>query len=691
MQVNKRDLIHYHCDVEWEEFITEWPASYSHFLVDVQPEYLPAPWEFLTYYDTFEKDLWGSNLSPETVIDQLGVSFNGDYLDHDICIWQGQPFGAKKTQMKLSTRVVVLCMFRSQIMAIVSTIQELMEKFRELINSRERGFFSMMLSSPIVKPPLLLPIQDINTSVIPAIYIWLVTKSPVLEQVQGFEGDVSSSVLHEFSLSGIRYRLVSKPRREAKQIAVPAGIARFWLRMTFVVDSAQDFLSSDYYARDMFSYSMWTYEGHKRQVRMVLSMIEPGVCVVAPGDGIGIVASLWRNSVVGDMYANTCAIPDIPKESFMATMVRGLEQASKSLQSVVLLLSYVYSLFSDEEKEIVRTWPGPVIEIDARSTSSLSHMATVGPGIFCRGFDKLKMIPLPEKSLSVSEQQFSENLLRLPAISCYKDSPTVQYYRTMRPLAPVESYPGSVFPVVTHSLQDAIEVWKIYGFMSLYLGSTGSFTSGPTYVVRGAVNRCAARHVYAISKDDPCVKVLKKSVQWSMWNDWFFYVFLGEMDLRFEISEPRCKMKCRFIVGKNQDMLSVSLVTRVHTPKICIMTPLGLVSWVIRGSVSAKLLTMYLHAFCPDQKLSFESDKSVLLKEWNFFSSFPDERPSFDLGQSKFDRLEEYIDQWQDYLIPDPLCNPLGWKHSRSGSTLEKEFGLMGASSLYAFSDMSVR
>jgi len=283
-------------------------------------------------------------------------------------------------------------------------------------------------------------------------------------------------------------------------------------------------LDPGYYLQHFTEYSVWSFEVHTQQVAQVLRVLPKESVLVVPGDGIGIVSRQWPEKQVksGDFSRDAFTHKIVSVESFTQTMDRGAS-------GDVLLLSYVYSLFTPEEQVRVAQWDGPVVIIDNRDQSPGPQYSHVGPGVFVvgvEGFVRENMDYVP-----TSAQLFSENLLSLEKISFITRNPSVSYWETMRPLVFARRFP-SEGPLIVHSLPELAR-YQEQGedVVGCYLTSIGGYFHSTVPICVDICTQFERCRVYEVGSAHPAVSTLKKYSHWAVYGSSFYFCFLRNCQL----------------------------------------------------------------------------------------------------------------------------------------------------------------
>jgi len=172
------------------------------------------------------------------------------------------------------------------------------------------------------------------------------------------------------------------------------------------------FLDPQYYATS--SYSRDTFFNHMDQARALLSNVPEDHALIAPGDGIGIIARLWKGDViVGDLHTLRVSHEAVVRESITRTLLRGRDYEGPK----TLILSYVDCFLTQEDKDIIAEMTCPIIVLDFQHIVYPYHgMVIMGPGAmgyrgaFSVSFEREKRNVEPPLNYTNNLLTLSENL-----------------------------------------------------------------------------------------------------------------------------------------------------------------------------------------------------------------------------------------------------------------------------------------
>jgi len=196
---------------------------------------------------------------------------------------------------------------------------------------------------------------------------------------------------------------------------------------------------SAYYTMGMDSYSSWSYEVHQDQLRDVLKNVPKTMTVVAPADGLGVVAGMWKGPIVsGDYVVTDLTHPSTREEDIHDTVVRGLAVGK---EKAVFVFSYCWEWVQESTKALLQGCQLVVlqpVDVLPRLCEGVVWIHA-GPGLFVAGVPytwqlRLRVLEYYRPPDSIS---FSENLLQEPGFQVLSPSPYLTYYQIMMPRAPI--------------------------------------------------------------------------------------------------------------------------------------------------------------------------------------------------------------------------------------------------------------
>jgi hypothetical protein len=287
----------------------------------------------------------------------------------------------------------------------------------------EVDYFTVLPAKKVVEE-VISPIRTIS--------VFLATVGPTPHDVRAFDGQSETSE-NTFVDGEIRWSICTRAA-SSKEINVPLSIRALWLRQFFSPRAAQKLRDVNYYEMSLDSYSLWSYPIHAAQISHICEGIPKDSTVVAPGDGIGVVARIWKGSLVaGDRVTTSLTHSSVVEEDLWDTVCRGAV-----MNAPVFVMSYISTFFSDRLLAFVETTPFPVLVLENKSTCTLRGFTQYGPGLFARN------VPAswPFRNLQVERAQrtvtvlYSENLVRKQAVAYYSENEYVKYLRGMRPALP---------------------------------------------------------------------------------------------------------------------------------------------------------------------------------------------------------------------------------------------------------------
>jgi len=447
--------------LSWQEILQSFSGKERHFMEDV-PVFVEArPYE-IGHVSDVPLEKWRANVSASEVYSILtkdGAEVYWSCQEIEIRSKEGRHLPSLKNR----TEIVILQIKDSLIFATWGTFKDLIGEFPGLFKSRLQQSIRILSGLGLSSCQMMVhKEQQLKKKIL----FFCEFKSPRLEDVVCYHGKEEEGLI-DLLYDDVTYSFCKKKGSDCL-VSVPSPIIFLSFQRFCVPKGGADFLSEEYYQRDMQYYSSWSYPLHHRQVTELFSNFPSGWTVVCPGDGMGVCYDAWKGKkICGDL----CGNGPIVKETFAETMMRGMKHDGLK----VLVLSYVLSLFSSKDLELMEKWQGPIVIIDIKMSSPVSNFVCLAPGIFGRDLNlQLTVIPSSvERNPAWQKVQFSENLLRLEKINYDVESPSVQYWKRMRPFGKVEE--GGT--LVVHNLEELSGKCVLknndISISSLYLSSIG--------------------------------------------------------------------------------------------------------------------------------------------------------------------------------------------------------------------------
>jgi len=144
---------------------------------------------------------------------------------------------------------------------------------------------------------------------------------PNVEDIATYIG--IGELLGTISTSNVDYEIASQDCGD--RIQVPLEVKAIYQQRYMEKDfTTPDLVKSDYYKRSMASYSSWSLAIHMDQIKDVLKNVPSSWTVIAPADGLGVVARSWTGKVVsGDQVKTELSESCTRQEQIEQTLDRG--------------------------------------------------------------------------------------------------------------------------------------------------------------------------------------------------------------------------------------------------------------------------------------------------------------------------------------------------------------------------------
>jgi len=636
----------------WHELLSKWPEEAYHPLVDVQPEYEPADWHRLCPISDVTPQQWqkgvpASHFLPETDLKVLAF-------------WQGERLSeSQRTQLKNEKQGLTIWCFTVVADYIVYVAQPVVS----MVNQHPRFFCSRDLQTVRIFAGLMLewaPLREVRMKEEKkeeVIYVFFVSSGPLSSQVKSFQGD-PQSVQYRLMVEERLWAVCSRFLAPAIGIESPISLRVTWLQATYKVAEKIDFLSQDYYKVNLNSYSAWSFSIHQKQVAQALSHLPNDSVIVAPGDGIGVCASIWKGrvAVVSGDVAVSQDNPLVRVESFLETVQRGQVMGG---DRAVLLLSYLYSLLTEEERRSVEQWEGPIIVIDSKDFPPFPDCEHIGPGVFVKNYYYEKPeITVMEGMTTLAPMLYSENLLRLEEIFWIEENSAVQYWHVMRPLKEknVEGVP------VVYSLSEYFRYKEIYHEFP-YVAVIGKIVYAEFPACFHLRTSLSTRMIYYVSEEHEMVESLKRHAHWTVNKRRFYFCFTGPTEWDWQ-PYPTSQTLFRVSAGQAKIRSKAAKLLGVMNGMAWVRTIFGLQAFDVSSLLTRRLLLDYLDEFGSQEVAHLTLGATSL-------ASFPAGDSASWGGQEK-EILDRYVGVAHLLVQRDAYFNPLGWKY-KDGRRFEEK------------------
>jgi len=171
-----------------------------------------------------------------------------------------------------------------------------------------------------------------------------------------------------------------------------------------------DFKNADYYSSP--SYALWSVENHQDQWRTILQDISKDTCLIVPGDGVGVISTMWKGRIVsGDLNKIDLTAGVVLEEDFRMTLERGFRESGKKC----VVLSYVAAFLDDSEWKLIADQKCPVMILDFKPVlrRGMGAPRVLGRGIV--GYHCLDFVSFGREYRDLSGNVlYTENLLNIP-------------------------------------------------------------------------------------------------------------------------------------------------------------------------------------------------------------------------------------------------------------------------------------
>jgi len=333
-------------------------------------------------------------------------------------------------------------------------------------------------------------------------------KGPTPDLVIAYQGQGEGPSIF---LSGIEYVFAKTLDPVVVEMCVPLSIKANWLRHFAFANTSHMMKKSDslYYEKQSSQYAVWSFPLHVNQVRTILKTFPSNTLIVAPADGVGLIAKTWTGPVMsGDRVVDSLSDKLVVKETIDDTLGRYRDLLKDEVPKAIVL-SYATAFLSDVNYAFLSSRTDPVYFLDVKAPP-VQGLLKLGHGVWAlRPFSIALIDTQPEISV-LKYVTFTENLLRETGYRVYREGPHYQYFRAMRPFARLEWVSGTPLPsgngqaslTLIESTLDLIEFEKYDLWRSpIYFAPLGMRLEG--------FSQCTERELNFV---DPFVELVAKKV-----------------------------------------------------------------------------------------------------------------------------------------------------------------------------------
>lgn len=356
-------------------------------------------WREVVSISKYLKEEWEADLPLERVLRENDPSYCGlEYI-----MWEQQRMSHEEMREFRNGKEVLVATIFHDAVQVVRVNRNTLEKYLLVFHSNNRQSLRIMAGLPLkMEYPTLVTVE---TKV--HVMVHMKMPHPLLTSIMSYKG--YGKVEYEMDTPRIVYQFTTEGY-EDQVLQLEDSVKFYWFQRQSQVADEINYLSKEYYQSSPAQYVHWTYSTHRAQVVQVLAALPEDAIIVAPGDGIGVVAENWKGEVIaGDQYYSS---KKVDRETFLQTMIRGKRRDPNA----ILFLSYVTSLMTDIELYSASNWTGPVVWLDSSDRCKLPGMAQQARNLFTRGC-VIRNYDSQEKSHDSSYSRYTENLLGIPKIS----------------------------------------------------------------------------------------------------------------------------------------------------------------------------------------------------------------------------------------------------------------------------------
>jgi hypothetical protein len=360
--------------------------------------------------------------------------------------------------------------------------------------SRQRGFLSMAIDSkwqtPTVSsmyfPAPRSPLPPVEPERKMNLRVFMGIVGPNSEDIHCYGGE--GRVLDTIVTSDCDYIVCvcSTGVRVPIPLEVRAVYQRKWLEADYSQPKLKD---GDYYTRSIGSYSAWSYPVHVDQVRDILKNVPSDWVVIAPADGLGVVARAWPGKLVsGDQVKSTYSHQETRSELIEGTIDRGIRESGNKL----VIFSYCWEWVPQDVKLTLLKQKIPFVVLQPTDNLQMQEIGLVfrhyGPGLFGVFLpdDWQFYLHQVERFRPNSSVLYSENLLVQRGFQVYSHSDYFKYFSSMKPRAPIWCHFNGLdvpmnrstdvtLPHLAANLQELFHILSVKGDADIYFAPIGKF------------------------------------------------------------------------------------------------------------------------------------------------------------------------------------------------------------------------
>jgi len=207
-------------------------------------------------------------------------------------------------------------------------------------------------------------------------------KGPLVDDVRSYRGVLLSS-LRLTNYDGCDV-MISKEKESPEEVECPNSIKKLWLNKMYSTSTVVNLSDPLYYDKYIDDYSVWSFPLHLKQMKQVLLEIPKDYIIIAPGDGLGLVRSLWKGIVIsGDMSTSKLTYEGVERESMVETVHRGLSLKGKK----IVVLSYCQQFFTEAQLSwlVGLGLPMVILEASRSITTRVPGLVAHNMGIYSLG------------------------------------------------------------------------------------------------------------------------------------------------------------------------------------------------------------------------------------------------------------------------------------------------------------------
>lgn len=241
-----------------------------------------------------------------------------------------------------------------------------------VVHRSKMGLFCMKMQAPAFSPSTSATPEPVRLKRTLAMRLSGVSVSSVV----AFQG--SGETIGQISVGNVDY-IITRDILNEVEVSVCDEVKGYFFRL--VLADRGRFEYFDHHTYEGASYVKWSMNTHSSFAKSFCTQFSDYHLIV-PGDGFGLFAQFARSYTGGDIVLTEFSSRKLKRESCVQTISRGL---TESVRPCVIVLSYLWNLLSDDERDSIYDLDKIKFVIDSVPPISPFYPKwfLVGPGVWC--------------------------------------------------------------------------------------------------------------------------------------------------------------------------------------------------------------------------------------------------------------------------------------------------------------------